>query len=138
MRVGSMGQPWRAGERNRCHSDSFGCNVRGGRMLLEDLLVAVAFGVALVIVGVPIVRVLKVTRWRRADPLAEARERLRVAKLEAEAARVHREADKIYEELYGEALGDDHGGEGAPVGPEAEPAEAPDESTERGKGNGRS
>jgi hypothetical protein len=46
-------------------------------MLLEDILLAVAVGAALLVVGWPIYRFLKVTPWRRKDPLAQAQERLR-------------------------------------------------------------
>jgi hypothetical protein len=76
-------------------------------MLLEDILLAIAVAVVLVIVGRPIVRFLKFAPRRAKDPLAEAHERLRIAKLEAEAARVNREAEKIYEHLYEETLSDD-------------------------------
>jgi hypothetical protein len=106
-------------------------------MMLEDLLLALALGVAFVVVSVPVVRFLKVTQWRRADPLAEAKERLRLAKLEAEAARVNREADKIYEDLYGEALNGDRDATHARVSPEAEPADTTQETTGRGKGHGQ-
>ena len=99
-------------------------------MLLEDLLLAVAIGVALLGVGVPIARFLKVARWRRPDPLAEARERLRIAKLEAEVARVNREADKIYEELYDETLGKERSGTAVRVDSEREPAREGGETAE--------
>ena len=56
-------------------------------MLLEDLLLAIAIGTVGLFVGWPIVRFLKTALPRRKDPLAEAQERLRLAKREAEAAR---------------------------------------------------
>jgi hypothetical protein len=89
-------------------------------MLLEDILLAAAIGVAAWMVVMPIVRFLKVAPWRRKDPLAEAHERLRVAQVEAEIARVNRETEKIYEGLYDETLSDET---------TAEP--------EKGKGHGR-
>jgi hypothetical protein len=79
-------------------------------MLLEDLLLAVAVGAVLLTIGLPIVRLLKAAPWRREDPLAAAQERLRIAKLEAEIAKVNREAENIYESLYQEAMTDDRGG----------------------------
>jgi hypothetical protein len=84
-------------------------------MLLEDIVLAVLVGVVLLLVGIPIVRLLRVASFRQKDPLAEAQERLRIAQREAEAARVNREAEKIYEHLYDEALAEDHGRVGTRV-----------------------
>jgi hypothetical protein len=106
-------------------------------MLLEDILLAVAVGVVLMIVGVPIARSLKGVSWRRKDPLAEAHERLRIAKLEAEAARVNREAEKIYEHLYDDTLSDDSGAAGTRVAPEPNVAQVHEEPTEKGKKHGQ-
>jgi hypothetical protein len=107
-------------------------------MLLEDILLAVVVGVVVLFAGVPIVRFLKAaTPPKPRDPLAEAEERLRVAKREAEAARVNREADAIYERMYDEALADDK-----PAGPRVvtdeatAPSETP-EALEEGKRNGQ-
>lgn len=106
-------------------------------MLLEDILLAVAVGVVLLMVGLPIVRFLKGAPWRRKDALAQAQERLRIAKLEAEAARVNREAEKIYEHLYEDALADNRGGTGARIAPDKEAVQAVDEPTEKGKRHGQ-
>jgi hypothetical protein len=120
-------------------------------MLLEDIVLAVAVGVVLLMVGVPIVRYLKVAPWRKRDPLAEAQERLKAAMREAEAARVNREADKIYEGLYDGVLSDDRAQKGVRVedtqprdAARAEPphddgrAQQPaDETTEKGKRHGQ-
>jgi hypothetical protein len=84
-------------------------------MLLEDILLAVAVGIVALTVGVPIVRLLMAAPWRREDPLAAAQERLRVAKIEAEIAKVNREADSIYDSLYEEALAEDREGGDARV-----------------------
>jgi hypothetical protein len=106
-------------------------------MLLEDILLAVAVGVVLLLVGVPIVRSLKLVPWPRKDPLAEAQERLRIAKLEAEAARVNREAEKIYESLYEETVAEPRGGIDARVATDKEAVvPAQDESAEKGKRHG--
>jgi hypothetical protein len=106
-------------------------------MLLEDILLAVVVGVVLVMISVPIIRFMKVAPWRRRDPLAEARERLRIAQLEAEAAKVNREAEKIYEHLYAETLADDGGGTGARVVTDEEATQAAAEPTEKGKRHGQ-
>jgi hypothetical protein len=83
-------------------------------MLLEDLLLLAAIGIVGLGVGLPIVRLYKSAPWRKRDPLAEAKERLRVAKIDAEAARVNREADRIYEELYQESLAEEEVAHDAP------------------------
>ena len=75
-------------------------------MLLEDILLAVAIGGVALVFGLPLVRFLKGTSWRTRDPLAEAQERLRIAKRDAEAARLNREAEKIYERMYDEPRDD--------------------------------
>ncbi len=76
-------------------------------MVPEDLLLVVAVGVVLGVVGWPVY--LLAHRWtsRTRDPLAEAQERLRIAKREAEVARVNRETERIYDEMYEEALEDE-------------------------------
>jgi hypothetical protein len=94
-------------------------------MLLEDIVLAVAVGVVLLVMGPPLARLLVKAMGRRRDPLAEAQERLRMAQREAEAARVNREAEKIYERLYDEAL-EEH----------AEARSAEDASTDKGNRHG--
>jgi hypothetical protein len=106
-------------------------------MLLEDILLVVAVGVVLLMFGLPIARFLKGAPWRRKDALAQAHERLRIAKLEAEAARVNREAEKIYERLYEETLAEDHGGTGARIVADEEAVQARDEPAAKGKRHGQ-
>jgi hypothetical protein len=91
-------------------------------MLLEDALVVVAIAIVLGVVGWPVYRFASQPPWRRKkDPLAEANERLRLAKLEAEAARVNRETERIYDAMYEEALDD------------TSPPDEPGEKTPRGR-----
>ena len=80
-------------------------------MLPEDLLLVlvVAVGVVLGIAGWPIYRRAKAGRWRQNDPLAEAEERLRLARLEAEVARVNRETEEVYDRMYQDVLDDGKG-----------------------------
>jgi hypothetical protein len=113
----------------------FGYRYSGSAMVLEDILLAAAVGVVFLFALRPIMRLVKAAPWRRRDPLAEAQERLRVAQLEAEAARVNRQADKIYEQLYGEALADDRSG-AARIAPDEEAASHPGEPTGRGNRHG--
>jgi hypothetical protein len=110
-------------------------------MLLEDILLVVAIGVVVGVVGWPIYRFANREPWRRkSDPLAEAQERLRVAKLEAEAARLNRETERIYEEMYQEALDPERKGEGPRVAADKESpdaAEGASETAEKGKRHGQ-
>jgi|SRR5580700_10132055 hypothetical protein len=106
-------------------------------MLLEDILLAIAVGVVVLVVGLSIYRFLKVAPWRRRDPLAEAHERLRIAKLEAEAAKVNREAEKVYEHLYEETLGDDRARGGARVVTDEESLLPVDKLGDKGKRHGQ-
>jgi hypothetical protein len=109
-------------------------------MLIEDLLLAGAIGLVALLAGWPFLKLLKTAPWKRRNPLAQAQERLRAAKLEAEAARLHREADRIYEDIYRDALAGD---QSAPareeprsieqVEEERSPEEAPPEQPEKGK-----
>jgi len=93
-------------------------------MVLEDILLALAVGIVLIVFGLPIVRLLRAAPWRRADPLAEAHERLRIAQREAEAAAVNREAERIYERLYAETLENEAPGAQPAAGEAAQPTSA--------------
>jgi hypothetical protein len=107
-------------------------------MLLEDIVLAVVVGVVLLFVAIPIARLVKVASSRPKDALAEAQERLRMAQRDAEAARVNREAERIYEQLYDEALAEDHGRVGARVAPEeGRDTQAVDEAAAKGKRHGQ-
>jgi hypothetical protein len=73
-------------------------------MVLEDLLLVVAIGVVLGFVGWPLYLFAHRLSRRKGDPLAEAQARLRIAQAEAETARVNRETERIYDEMYKETL----------------------------------
>jgi hypothetical protein len=107
-------------------------------MMLEDILLALGVGIVLLAVGLPIFRFLKVATWRRRDPLAEAHERLRLAKLEAEAEKINREADRIREQLYEQALTDDRRSVDARVAEDEGAGRALDQPPEKGKRHGQS
>jgi hypothetical protein len=105
-------------------------------MVVEDILLVVVVGVVLLLVGWPLVRLLKTAARGRRDPLAEARERLKAAQQEAEAARLNREADRIYDRLYSEALDDGDGRRARVEEPQAvkEPQQQREEEREQGRG----
>jgi hypothetical protein len=76
-------------------------------MWLEDLMILLLIASGVFFVGVPVVKFIKQITPHKRNPLAEAKERLELARLEAEAARVNKEAEKLYGEMYQEALEDE-------------------------------
>ena len=85
-------------------------------MLLEDILLVAATAIVLWFVGRVVIRIGKALWARRRNPIEEARERLRVAEQETEAAQLNKKADDLYEHLYEETLSEeedkDHHGQG--------------------------
>lgn len=76
-------------------------------MLFETILIFSLFLVSFFFIGLPIIRLIKLLIPIKRDPLKDARVRLEVAKTEAEAAKLNKEAEKVYSQLYAEALDDD-------------------------------
>lgn len=76
-------------------------------MLIEDIMLLCLLGVAVFLIGVPVFRLVKaVLPKKRVNPVVEAKERLETARLTVEAAKLDKEAEKLYEDLYQEALED--------------------------------
>jgi hypothetical protein len=106
-------------------------------MLLEDILLAVAMGAVFLSVALPLVRLLKSTQLRARDPLAEAQERLRIAKLEAEAAKLNKQTEEIYKHMYEDSLEDSrHVGTRVAEG-EQSPADGSQEPTGKERTHGQ-
>jgi hypothetical protein len=80
-------------------------------MLFEDLIMLLALSSGIFFIGIPIWKLFRAVVPQKRDPVAEAKIRLEVAKADAEAARLNKEAEKVYEELYGEALQDEKANE---------------------------
>ena len=59
------------------------------------------------LLGIPFYKFIRAAIPQKRDPVKEAKERLEIAKADAEAARLNKEAEKVYEELYQDALEDD-------------------------------
>lgn len=76
-------------------------------MWFEDLMLLALIATSIFLIGIPIYKFLKVAIPRKRNALAEAKERLEQARLEAAAARLNKEAEKIYEEIYQETLQDE-------------------------------
>lgn len=76
-------------------------------MLFEDILLLLGLGTSVFLIGIPFYKLVKLLVPKKRNRVAEAQERLAAAKAEAEAAQLEKQAEKIYEDLYQEALEDD-------------------------------
>lgn len=77
------------------------------RLVFESVLVFLLIGITLFMVGIPMIKLIKMLLPTRRDPVGEAQERLEIAKKEAEAARLNKETEKVLDQLYQETLEDD-------------------------------
>jgi hypothetical protein len=59
---------------------------------------------AVFLIVLPIVKFLRNLTPPKKDPVLEAKMRLEIAQKELEAARLHKEAEKVYDRLYEETL----------------------------------
>lgn len=76
-------------------------------MLFEDIAILIAIGLGVFFIGIPVWKLVKTLLPKKVDPLVDAKERLDIARKEVEAARLNKEAEKLYSELYDEALEDE-------------------------------
>lgn len=78
------------------------------KIAFEGLMIALMIGTGVFFVGIPLIKIIKMLLPSRRDSLKEAQERLEIARKEAEAARLNKEAEKVYSEIYEEVLEDDN------------------------------
>jgi len=77
-------------------------------MLFEVILMWLTLGAAVFLIGIPVFKLVKaVLPKKERNPLAEAKVRLEHARLEVEAAKLNKETERLYENLYQEALAED-------------------------------
>jgi hypothetical protein len=76
-------------------------------MLFEDIILLLMSGAAVFFIGIPIFKFIRVIAPPKRNPLEEAKERLELARLEAEAARLNKETEKVIETMYEETLQDE-------------------------------
>lgn len=77
-------------------------------MWFQDLLLLLLLASSVFLIGIPAAKLIKaVLPKSRPDPLIEAKKRLEQAKLEAEAARVNKETEKLYNKMIEEVIQDD-------------------------------
>lgn len=80
------------------------------RIAFEGLLVLLLFLTTVFMVGIPAWKMVRVLFPKKSDSLEEAKVRLEVAKKEAQAARLNKEAEKVYSEIYEDILEDEESG----------------------------
>ena len=76
-------------------------------MLFESVLMLIAFGIAVFLIGIPLIKLVKVLVPQKKDPLRDAKVRLEIAHKETEAARLNKETEKLYQEMYDDIITDD-------------------------------
>lgn len=75
-------------------------------MLFEDILLLLGLGAGVFFIGIPLYKIVRIILPQKRDPVKEAKQRVEVARADAEAAKLNKEAEKIYEELYSDVLDD--------------------------------
>lgn len=78
------------------------------KIAFEGVLFLLLMLVGFFAVGIPLVKIFKMVFPSKRDTLKEAQERLEVARQDAEAARLNKEAEKVYSRIYEEVLEDDN------------------------------
>jgi hypothetical protein len=77
-------------------------------MFLEDMLWLAILASGVLLIGIPTFKFLKaITPKKKKSNLVEAKERLEQARLDAEAAKLNKETDRLYDQMYQEALQED-------------------------------
>lgn len=77
-------------------------------MAFEIILMLVALGVGIFLIGIPFYRLVKSIVPTKRDPLKEAQERLEQARLETEAAKLNKQTERLYDTIYTEALQEEY------------------------------
>lgn len=74
------------------------------RIAFEGLLILLLFLTTVFMVGIPAWKMVRALFPKKTDSLEEAKVRLEVAKKEAAAARLNKETEKVYSEIYEDIL----------------------------------
>jgi hypothetical protein len=75
-------------------------------MWFEDLLLLLMLASGVFFIGIPGYKLISKLIPKKTNPLEEAKQRLEHAKLEAQAARLNKETEKVYSSLYEETIED--------------------------------
>lgn len=76
-------------------------------MWFEQLLLLLLLASSVFLIGIPLFKIVRTIIPPKRNPLAEAKERLEQTRLEVEAARLEKEREKLYNQMYVEALQDE-------------------------------
>jgi hypothetical protein len=76
-------------------------------MLFETIMIFLTGGIGVFFVGIPGYKLVKRLLPHKVDALADAQERLEIARKEIEAARLNKEADELYRKSIQEILDDE-------------------------------
>jgi hypothetical protein len=76
-------------------------------MAFEALLTFIVLGIGVLGIGIPSYRLVRTLFPPKRNPLEEAKERLERARLEAEAAKLNKQTENLYNNLYKDVLEDD-------------------------------
>jgi hypothetical protein len=77
-------------------------------MWFEDILLLALLGSGVFLIGIPLYKLAQFLRPpKKRNPLHEAQERFEQAKLDVQAARLDKERQKLYNQMYIEALQDE-------------------------------
>jgi biopolymer transport protein ExbB/TolQ len=75
-------------------------------IVFERLILLMIILASVFLIGVPLFQIFRMFFAKKRDSLEEARVRLEVAKKDAEAARLNKEAEELYNSMYEDALND--------------------------------
>lgn len=76
-------------------------------LVLEQILILLLLFSSVFMIGIPIIKLVRRLSPEKRDPVKDAKQRLEHARLELEAARVNKETEKVYNDLYHDVLEDD-------------------------------
>lgn len=75
-------------------------------MLFEQFLLLSAVVIVVFFIAIPLYKIIKQIIPVKKDPVKEAKIRLELAQKELEAAKIHKETEKLYTDLYKDVLED--------------------------------
>jgi len=76
-------------------------------MLFEDAMIFIGVGIIVFLIAIPMWKLFQLLNSKHRDPVKEAKIRLEVAKADAEAAKLNKEAEKVYDDIYHDIMIDE-------------------------------
>ncbi len=74
-------------------------------MLVEVILMWLVIGTGVLTIGIPLTKLVRaILPEKEKNPLEEAKKRLEQARLDAAAAKLNKETEKLYDHMYEDAL----------------------------------